>query len=253
VYRNGEIDKMGFLRNFIKKLLILDVIFGVRTKKLAGVNDKLNTSSHDIVVDSADNSIDFTNNDIPEYLEEERFFRIEGGGPNDGDLFKIKQIVGNKVFVYENVQDETANRTIDARLWKVHGDNSISREAPNGSTMFNIDNFGNTGNDGDGSQISVAYTSHYHTDYEKRKKHGVEPDGNKDNDNLIYILPNGEKFVDGTLEVYLSHLHLDNDQFVPNGTNTGFTIVLDPDDRWKLNCPPQQGESLTINYLQDVE
>jgi len=244
---------MEFLRSFVKKLLVFDVIFGARTKKLAGINDKDNLIVTDLVISDTDNSITFPNNDLPtKFLKIDGYFRIFGG-PNNKDLFSVKEITGNKLYVNETVSNDTASRTIDARMWVVHDDNSISRESPTGGTMFNIDNMDDTGVDCDGSQIAKAYTEHYHTDEGERTKTGVIPDGNKDNDNLIYILPNGEVFVDGTLEVYLSHLHLDSDQFVPNATNTGFTIVIDPEDRWKLNCPPLQGESLTINYLQDVK
>lgn len=241
---------MDFIRGFIRKLLIFDVIFGARTKKLTGINDKDNVITTDVVIDSADNSITFTNNDLPKFLKEDVYFRVFTG-PNNNELFRVKSIDLNKVFVYETVQDDTNTRTIDARLWQVHNDNSISRKSPTGGTMFNVDNMNDTGVECDGSGIAKAYTSHYHSP--EPRKTNVEPIGEKNNQNLIFTLPNGEKYVSGTLEVYLSHLHLDSDQFVENAEKTGFTIVLDPQDRWKLNCPPLQGESLTINYLQDVE
>lgn len=241
---------MEFLRSFIKKLLLFDVIFGARTKKLAGINDKDNLITTDLVISSTDDSIAFTNNDLPSFLKVNSYFRIFGG-PNNNDLFRVQDISGNKLYVYENVSNDTNSRTIDARFWIVHDDNSISRKSPTGGTMFNVDNTDDTGVECDGSQISKVYTSHYHNP--NPRKTNVIPLGEKDNENLIFNLPNGEKFVAGTLEVYLSHLHLDSDQFLPNGDNTGFTIVLEPNNRWKLNCPPLQDESLTINYLQDVE
>lgn len=242
---------MDFIRGFIKKLLIFDVIFGSRTKKLAGINDKDNVITTDVVISNVDNSITFPNNNLPDFLRKEGvYFRITGG-PNNNALFTVKSFSLNKLFVNETVQNDTASRTVDARLWVVHKDNSISRKSPTGGTMFNVDNMSDTGNACDGSQIAKVYTSHYHGP--EARKTNIVPEGNKNNQNLDFTLPNGEKFVSGTLEVYLSHLHLDTDQFIPYPDNTGFTIVIEPQDRWKLNCPPLQGESLTINYLQDLE
>ena len=242
---------MDFIRGFIKKLLIFDVIFGARTKKLAGINDKDNLITTNIVIDNIDNSITFTNNDLPNFLKKEGRYFVIFGGPNDQNLFTVKSFNLNKIYVNEVVQNDTASRTIDARLWVVHNNNTISRKSPTGGTMFNLDNIVDTGNNCDGSQIANIYASHYHNPDERRVN--VIPDGQKNNQNLIFNLPNGEKFVSGTLEVYLSHLHLDTDQFIPHADRTGFTLVLEPNNRWKLNCPPLQDESLTINYLQDVE
>jgi len=235
----------------MRKLLVFDVIFGARTKKLAGINDKKNFITTDVVISDSDNSITFTSIELPSFFKIDGYFRIFGG-PNNKELFRIRDINGNKILTYENVTNDSTARTLDARLWVVHEDNSISRKGPTGGTMFNLDNMEDTGVDCDASQIANIYISHYHTDHATNTKIGIVPEGNKNNNNLIFTLPADAKFVEGTLEIYLSHLHLDEDQFVANATNTGFTIIINPQDRWKLNGPPLQGESLTINYLQDV-
>lgn len=238
------------LSNFLKKLVFFDVIFSSRSKKLTGVNDFKNTTTESVIISSVDNSISFVSGQVPDFMYKDQYFRVLTG-TNENELFRIKEINQDKIITYENLLNDTGNITLDARLWVVHGDNSISRKSPTNGTMFNVDNMDDTGTDCDGSKIAKAYTSHYHNP--DPRKVNVVPEGQKNNENVIFNLPNGEKFVEGTLEIYLSHLHLDSDQFTPNVDRTGFTIILEPEDKWKLNCPPLQGESLTINYLQDVE
>lgn len=86
-------------------------------------------------------------------------------------------------------------------------------------------------------------------------KTNITPVGLKNGVNLDYTLPNSETFLDGTLEVYLSGIHLNGDQDDPDRDfdlytdNTGFTILIDPSQGHRLNAPPQCLESLTISYM----
>lgn len=79
------------------------------------------------------------------------------------------------------------------------------------------------------------------------------PAGDKDGVNLTYTT--AQPFIAGTLEVYLSGLKLIGDQSDPMrdydeaGDLKGFTLLLEPNDRNRLNTPPCQDESLTVNYL----
>lgn len=81
------------------------------------------------------------------------------------------------------------------------------------------------------------------------------PTGDQNNINLTYTTSN--EFLPDSLEVYLSGLKLvpglDFDIITtgPN-TNKGFVIKLDPNDSIRLNCPPQQGEPLTVNYEKRI-
>lgn len=84
-------------------------------------------------------------------------------------------------------------------------------------------------------------------------RRNVNPVGDKNNNNLHYTLPGGEKFIPGTLEIFLSCLKLRSIDFVEDVSADGFIIVLDPQDRNRLNKPPQQEEPFSINYLKDPE
>jgi hypothetical protein len=84
-------------------------------------------------------------------------------------------------------------------------------------------------------------------------RRNVIPDGLRNGVNLEYTVPGGEKFIPGTLEVFLSGLKLTPLlDFVEKVDGTGFTIILEPENPWRLNIPPQQFEPLTMNYLLDV-
>ena len=84
---------------------------------------------------------------------------------------------------------------------------------------------------------------------ENQVRRDVVPVGLKNNVNLTYTLPGVETAVPNTLEVWLSCIKLQSDSFVLAPDGRSFTIVLEPNNPWKLNCPPQQNEPLSINYL----
>jgi hypothetical protein len=84
---------------------------------------------------------------------------------------------------------------------------------------------------------------------ENQIRRDVVPVGDKNNVNLTYMLPGTERAAPGTLEVWLSCLKLQSDSFIVAADGHSFTIVLNPDDPLKLNCPPQQFEPLSVNYL----
>ena len=237
---------------FIKRLHIFDVIWGIKTKKIAGVNDGSSYLDVYATVDGVENSVDVGT--VPEYLRPGTYFRLFGG-PDDGSLFEIDRVLGSKIFTVESLQSYAGNVTLDARMWVVHDDKDISRQSANGGTKFNLDNFSDTGRD-DGSGIACAYATHYH-DREPWVE-CEEPVGLKNNDNLEFYLPGGKRFVEGTLRVYLSGLRMvdcpasSRRDIEPMSDRTGFIFLLEPNDRNRLNCPPQQDEPLTVSYLLDV-
>lgn len=241
----------------VKQFIGLDVIFGTRTKKLGGINDNQYQVTANLVFDSFDDSITFPNNDMPPWVSIDRYFRVTGG-LNDGFLYRIKNITtANKFTIYESVIPDTGNYTIDARLWRVHQNTVITRESPTGGTMYNLDNLIDTGVPRDGSSLAKVPVVHYHTDHIELWKLNIHPIGLKNNQNLIFILPDGELFKEGRINVYLSCLRLNGDQtdserdfdYLPD--RSGFTLNLDPSKRWRLNCPPLQDESLLVDYIQD--
>lgn len=91
-------------------------------------------------------------------------------------------------------------------------------------------------------------------------KKNQRPTGAKNNVNLTYIL--SEEFIPETLEVFLGGSQLNGDPTDPDrdfdiintgpNTNKGFTIRLDAEQGHRLNCPPQQDESLYCNYSKRV-
>lgn len=76
--------------------------------------------------------------------------------------------------------------------------------------------------------------------------YGESPLGAKDNVNLTY--QTSSPFIPGSLAVYLSGDRIRNDDFTPGLDNQSFTLILNPYDPTRLNAPPQQDESLVIDY-----
>lgn len=138
-----------------------NTIWGVRSKKLAGINDYANHITAPVVFSSIDNSIDFAPLLVPSFFKEKQFIRVFGGN-NDSRLFRIEKIFeGTKIQVQENLIDDTETVRITARLWEIHNDPSISRPSSTGSTMFNVHNRNTTGYE-DGSGVAITFAEHYH-------------------------------------------------------------------------------------------
>lgn len=156
---------------FLKQFFIWDVIFGAKTKKLAGINDGFNVIQENVVISDVDNSITFPN-ETPKFFQVDEYFRIFGGD-NDGSLFRVKEIQFNKVITYENVISDSGTRQLDARLWVVHNNTKISRPTSTGSTMFNVHNRQNTNTPEDASAIAFTFAEHYHDEEGAEDDKGV--------------------------------------------------------------------------------
>ena len=155
------------LSNFIKKLIETNTIWGVRAKKLAGINDAANTLTTSVVISSVDNSIDFSPNTVPSFIkvgENGQYIRVFGG-TNDSGLFRVIGIEGNKIILDEPIVDDSGTRRITSRLWEIHNDPSISRPSSTGSTMYNVHNRDTTGLN-DASAVAITYAEHYHDEPE---------------------------------------------------------------------------------------
>ena len=151
------------LSNFIKKLIETNTVWGVRAKKLAGINDFANTITANVVISSVDNSIDFSPNPVPSFVkirDSAQYIRIFGG-TNDTGLFRIVDIQNNKLIVDGPVVNDSGTRRVSSRLWEIHNDPSISRSSSTGSTMYNVHNRDTTGLD-DASAVALTYAEHYH-------------------------------------------------------------------------------------------
>jgi len=145
---------------FLKQFLIWDVRFGARTKKLAGINDFNNVIQETVTFSDVDNSVQFPGK-VPGWFQVDEYFRVFGG-PNDSRLFKVKEIQYDKVISYENMINDSGSRNLDARLWVVHNNTTISRSTSTGSTMFNVHNRDITTTPNDASAIAYSFAEHYH-------------------------------------------------------------------------------------------
>jgi hypothetical protein len=145
---------------FLKQFIIWDVLFGARTKKLAGINDSNNQIQENVTFSDVDNSVNFPGK-VPYWFQVDEYFRVFGGD-NDGRLFRVKEIQFDKVITHENLINDTGVRQLDARLWVVHNDPKISRPTSTGSTMFNVHNRENTITPDDASSLAFAFAEHYH-------------------------------------------------------------------------------------------
>ena len=90
-------------------------------------------------------------------------------------------------------------------------------------------------------------------------KTNIVPIGLKNGVNLEYTLPNNEAFIDGTLSVFLSGIHLNGDQLDSDKDyeiypdKTGFKILIDPSKSYRLNSAPKCIEDLLISYMMKTE
>lgn len=159
------------LSNFLKKLIVFDVVWGTRSKKLAGINDGNNFINTSIISSSVDNSFKFVMQ-VPSFFQKDQYFRVFGGA-NDSRLFKIKEIKGDKIITYEGVVDGISNIKLDARLWVVHNNPKVSRSTSTGSTMFNVHNRNTSGVDGDASALALTFAEHYHDENGEEDDKGV--------------------------------------------------------------------------------
>ena len=150
---------------FIKNLLAHNVLFGLRTKKLTGINDSTHTFTGNIDIQAPD-TITFPL-EIPQYLEVGRYFRVTGGGgANEDLLFRVDSLSGLDLIVDTSVNNLTnfnGLATVDARFAIVHNDENISRINAIGKTIYNTNNFTTTGVEGDGSEIAKVCDDHYHS------------------------------------------------------------------------------------------
>lgn len=156
------------LNSTIKKLIVLNAIFGGKASKLTGVRDSLNKVSDLAQFDSVNNSITFANT-IPSFLVKDQFFRItEGGSTDHGHLFKVKNVLG-KTLVLDStfstlITDFFGNITADARIFVQINDPKIALEASDGSTQFNANATSLANNSEIGPSVASNHIEHYHDD-----------------------------------------------------------------------------------------
>ena len=171
------------LSSFIKQLLQTDSLFGAKAKKLAGINDSaivMPYASADVtIVDTTSEfSITITGIDpaIPSWLQPNKYFLFDLPNLPESPTTRLRvesveQLSdGYKIFIQrgdpgnEPLPSSPENLEairLDGRIFAIIKNNSIAREATNGSTMFNLD-FNESDGLEDGSGVAIKYASHYH-------------------------------------------------------------------------------------------
>jgi hypothetical protein len=59
-------------------------------------------------------------------------------------------------------------------------------------------------------------------------------------------------YIDGTLEIYIDGIKIDQTGFLTHIDLQGFTFLIDETDSKKLNRPIMNTESLSVNYLRSA-
>ena len=175
------------LGSFIKKLIETDTIWGVRSKKLTGINDSFNKiAGNNIVFDNASGTITIpTVTTIPSWITSEKYFRAYSGdykvcedpaitytvipATNEFQLFRVGSaaIVGGDLVITCDPLTSTpedlvmAVGKIDGRIAMTHNNPDLSRLTARGGTMYNVEANITTGLE-DASGISQADVPHYH-------------------------------------------------------------------------------------------
>ncbi len=181
------------LKDFIKKLIALDVIWGTKAKKISGINDKDCTlSDTNVIWNNTNKTITFSNQSIlPSWCKIGTYARIYDGNKifvkdsldsdynniailtentltNSGVLFQIINVSGNVITIDITPTNRDSGSdlvTLDARIAIAINNSNIARINNLGCTVFNLQYQSTTGL-GDGSGINLVNTDHFHKDKE---------------------------------------------------------------------------------------
>ena len=171
---------------FIKQLLETDSIFGGEAKKLSGINDasvQVNFLGVDVVTSTTPTEVLLTVTgrggeapQVPSWLVVDKYVTLTiettSISSNRQRVLSVTRNVDGFTVNFRpgetgsntlpDVTITDTNITIDGRIWAIINDESIAREANNGSTMFNVNNSTPTGL-ADGSGLVQKYAAHYHS------------------------------------------------------------------------------------------
>jgi hypothetical protein len=176
---------------FVKRLIALDVVWGVRAKKAHGINDRANHLTDNMATYNAGaNSITLDNQTtLPSWIKPGKYVRIyngthkqtpdsqsptyvvdvilDGNDTTDGIKLLISSINGN-IITFDVTTPVITNGpvigdfTIDGRIAIVTNDESITRINAFGATVFNTQAQSSTGDD-DCSSVSQVFADHFHS------------------------------------------------------------------------------------------
>lgn len=126
----------------VKKLIIFDVIWGGRSKKLAGINDSASLLTDNILCVSAGQTVDFSPLNTPNWLTVGSYFKFTtGGGSNFGNTYQVVSKSASSVtvtpYLSPALSDFSGQATLDGRIFTIVNDPNIARQSSTGGTMFN--------------------------------------------------------------------------------------------------------------------
>lgn len=146
---------------FIKRLIIFDVIWGGRSKKLAGIPDG-NVFHVTDVTFLPPNQIQLNQTALmPKWMKPGAKFRIRGGGGgNNTRLFSIITVDRDAKLMNVSVETPmlafTGQTVLDGRQWAIINNAAIARPSTaNGNTIYNVNYNGPSG-------VPRVFAEHYH-------------------------------------------------------------------------------------------
>lgn len=156
----------------IKKFVGLDVIWGARSKKVAGIQDRYNTITEVISFDGGTNQITFSTA-VPAWMKSAgsngKAIRVMNAEPhpNANKKYYVASIISPTV-----VQVTPANPAADGmitfsglteisgRIWEVVQDENLCGSDREGNTVYNLHHKERGANDG--GDVSLVHIDHYH-------------------------------------------------------------------------------------------
>lgn len=159
------------ITQFIKKMISIDGIWGARTKKASGIQDRFNTITEQVVF-TAPSTITFVS-PVPEWMKAEglngKAIRVmnDAAHPNSNKKYYVTAILGpNTVSVSpanpaaDGMVSFTGLTKISGRIWEVVADENLCGRDREGNTIFNTHHQEKGANDG--GDVSLVHFDHYH-------------------------------------------------------------------------------------------
>jgi hypothetical protein len=154
----------------IKKFIGLDVIWGARSKKAAGIQDKNNTIT-EIITFTAPDTITFSSA-VPPWMNTPgtngKAVRVlnDATHPNSNKKYYVTSIVNAQTVkvapasVLDTMVNSSSLTKITGRIWEVVDNPNLCNKDREGNTMYNTHHKEKGANDG--GDVSLVHFDHYH-------------------------------------------------------------------------------------------
>lgn len=160
------------IKEFIKKIVEVDGIWGLRSKKASGVQDRKSIFTDTVIFNNATNTLKFTL-PLPEWINNEdqdgkaiRIMNERTLNPNGNKKYYITNVIDDyTIEVQPDTQaDAIINYTgltrVSGRIWEVVNNPNICDSDREGNTVFNTHHQEKGAKDG--GDISLVHFDHYH-------------------------------------------------------------------------------------------